>query len=217
MNVGRILGLLFIVAVCLVCALWAVVSGPQQSPPTVVSSARPSATGTAPASANDLVPATPSANGATMHQASRWVYPPTGDALRQTDLACIRATNRLDFPFPYQGGSSAEFCFRRRGGERGELEAYVSVSRGQFVCHASDCSVALKVDDRPVVESRGDPAADGSSDIIFLRRASQVRQRLQRAGRFIIEATFYRSGTRQMVFEGAQGLVWPPSRASPRP
>jgi hypothetical protein len=146
---------------------------------------------------------------ATEAAQSRWRYDRSVDDMRGTATltACITASSRLTFQFPYQGGSSAELCLRQTGRT---FDAFISVSRGQFICHVSDCPIALKVDEGAVIEVGGNPPDSAAHDIVFLRRGSTVRQSLVRARRFIVEATFYREGARQIVFEGAQGLVWPP-------
>lgn len=208
-QAGNVLGLLVIAGACGVCSLWSSsanrdgrTSSPEQvRAPLVVADPAPS--GASPR----VAPA--GAGGAGAETPSRWRYHRSVDEMRGTETrtACITATNRLEFQFPYQGGSTAELCLRQKGRT---FDVFVAVSRGQLICHLGDCPIALKVDDGAVIEVGGDPPDSAAHDMAFLRRGSTVRQKLLRARRFVVEATFYRDGARQMVFEGAQGLIWPP-------
>lgn len=207
-KLGNVLGLLAIAGACGVCTLgWGISGRGDQGSSPQQSQAPSTVPGCAPAATSPLV--TPNAATADAVMPSRWRYDRSTDDMRGTETrtACITASDRLMFQFPYQGGSSAELCLRQRGRA---FDAFISVSRGQFICHLRDCPIALKVDEGAVIELGGDPPDSAAHDIVFLRRGSTLRQKLLRARRFIVEATFYREGARQIVFEGAQGLVWPP-------
>lgn len=204
-KLGNVLGLLAIAGTCGVCSLWWSFEKREDERQSLRQSQAPS---TAPSSPPGLVPNAP-APAAAGPTPSRWRYDRSVDEMRGTETrtACITASERLTFRFPYQGGSSAELCLRQKGRT---FDVFVAVSRGQFICHLRDCPIALKVDEGAVIEVGGDPPESSSHNMVFLRRGSTVRQKLLRARRFIVEATFYREGARQIVFEGAQGLVWPP-------
>lgn len=139
---------------------------------------------------------------------TRWQYSRRRDEMRNanTDLACISSTNELRFDFPYQGGSSAEICFRQS--PQHGFDAWVRVEPGQFTC-LMDCVVRVKFDDGEIQTFSAAGSSDGSANIVFISNAQRFLTGTQRSARVVVEANFYQAGSHQMVFENAGGLEWP--------
>jgi len=137
-----------------------------------------------------------------------WFYTHQRDEMRGTtiDVACAGSTNRLQFRFPYAGGATAHVCLRQTPGIG--LDAWVSIDRGQFVCHRN-CSIQVKIDDGPVTEWSVSRAESGTPTMMFVDDAQRFLAAVRRARRVVIEGTFYQVGPQQMVFEDVSGLEWP--------
>ncbi|WP_162950209.1 hypothetical protein [Rhizobium jaguaris] len=134
--------------------------------------------------------------------AGAWSYHQDSDKMRGTTTyyATLRSDNEVDFSFPYQGGSHGTLGLRTDGGHK--LDAYLMVSKGQFMCSSLDEDiVAVKFDDGPVQNFRCSRSDDGSSDVIFLNDEVNFLTQLKSASKLIIEARFFQEGTRQFVFD----------------
>lgn len=151
---------------------------------------------------------TPPSSEMPAQPVSRWRYSRERDEMRNanTDIACIRSSNELEFEFPYQGGSNADICFRQS--PQYGFDAWVRIERGQFTC-LMDCTVRVKFDDGEIQSFSAGGASDGSADIVFISNASRFLTGARQATRIVVEAEFYQAGANQMVFEDASGLEWP--------
>lgn len=167
----------------------------------------PSSTDPAPTTEQQIAEA-PAKSAEPPEPSSRWRYTQRHDEMRNanTNVACIASTNELEFDFPYQGGSSAEICFRQS--PQHGFDAWVRVERGQFTC-LMDCVVRVKFDDGEIQTFSASGSSDGSADIVFISNASRFLTGARQASRVVVEANFYQSGSHQMVFENAGGLEWP--------
>lgn len=118
--------------------------------------------------------------------------------------AQITATNGLVFDFPYQGGSIVSLTIRR---VKGETNAFLSVSKGQFVSDYSNPMVRIKIDNKPTASYSTSAASDGSPDVLFINSAQRLIGALRGSKRATIEAQFYQEGNHKMEFN-TKGFVW---------
>jgi hypothetical protein len=137
----------------------------------------------------------------------RWSYDEGADQMRGTrwKTATVDALGKLDFAFPYNGGSTASIELRQMGKRQDVL---LMVSKGQFMCHVDGCSIAVKFDDGPVTQYSAAESDDGSNDHIFIEGTAGFTAKLKKATSVTIEAEFFQEGNRQMTFP-VQGLRWP--------
>ena len=138
---------------------------------------------------------------------SRWQYSETTDEMRGTTAkhASVISDNELDFEFPYGRGNSTTLTLRK---DRG-TDVILAIEKGQFLCNGftDDSYVSVKFDDGPIQRYNCTRASDGSSDVAFIRNSGRFITALKTAERVVVEAEFYQSGRRQIIFS-TQGLLW---------
>lgn len=125
-----------------------------------------------------------------------------GTVNRWTERA---SSNAVRFDFPYAGGSRVYLRLQQNGAEQTRLVFWVT--RGQFSC-ASDCAIALKLDDGDVMTLR--TFAGDRPDVLFVGEhvfGADLLERLKSARRAMVELPFYREGERQFDFD-LRGLRW---------
>lgn len=136
-----------------------------------------------------------------------WSYSEQEDEMSGNKMyfATTRSTNRLDFEFPYNGGSYFDLIIRNMG--KGN-EVILKVSKGQFMTSISSSeNVRVKFDDGELGNYSFNSAADGSSDVIFLNNSDWFIKQLKKANKLKIEAPFFNEG-RQVIKFDVEGLEW---------
>ncbi|WP_421504429.1 hypothetical protein [Erwinia rhapontici] len=118
--------------------------------------------------------------------------------------------NKVNFEFPYNGGSSMSIVLRSKKielkeGQKPEdlvpTEAMLVISKGQFLCSSfSECHVSVKFDNEKVQKFSMGGAADGSSNVIFFKNSSEFIKKLQSHKTLFIEAPFFQAGDQQFKF-----------------
>ena len=159
--------------------------------------------GTAPATPAEVA----SLQAAALADGPRWSYEDGADKMRGTHWASatVDATEKLDFSFPYNGGSTPSLEVRQRGKH---VDVILLVSKGQFLCRVDGCSVEVKFDDGGVARYYAGEADDGETNLIFIEGAPEFVTKLKKAKTVTIEAQFFQEGNRQMTFP-VKGLRWP--------
>lgn len=163
--------------------------------------AAPAATGTA----------TADATAGAANDGSSWTYTTDKDEVRNAtnSFASITSDNKVDFDFPYNGGSSLQMTVRHD--HRGD-NVYFTISKGQFVCGIESCSGEMNVDGATRRLSLS-TSSDGSSDTLFANGEAGIIKALKTGKKIIVELPFYQSGNQQFTFTTAKGLTWPPAKA----
>lgn len=136
-----------------------------------------------------------------------WSYSDGRDEMRQTKIrvASIESPEKLDFPFPYNGGSTATLRIQKH---KNQTTIWLAVDKGQLLCSfTGDTVIPVKFDSGKVQEYRCLNAQGGASNTFALQPASRFLSKLKASKKVIIEATFFRSGARQIGFE-VEGLDW---------
>jgi len=166
-------------------------------------------------SGNVSAPAAPGTAATTSPDAtadgSSWTYSSDKDAVRNTtnDYASITSDNKVEFDFPYNGGSTLTMTVRHD--HRGD-NVYFEISKGQFVCGVETCSGEMNVDGATRRLTLAG-ASDGSANILFASGEAGIIKALKSGKKIIVEVPFYQSGNRQFTFTTAKGLVWPPAKS----
>ena len=135
-----------------------------------------------------------------------WVYENRMDAEEgTTHKASITSPTRLQFGFPYEGGSSATLIIRKRDTETATV--YLRVSRGQFNKSFQGGNVRITFDGKAPQTYAYSAAANGSATVIFFDAATALIRKLQTAQNTTIDVTFSNQGNRKIEFRTA-GLRW---------
>ena len=129
-----------------------------------------------------------------------WSYHTSNDEMTgvQRKTACTTSTNELEFAFPYNGGSEGELCFRRRGKS---LDAWVQVTKGQFICGVEDCVLHLKFDNGPIQGFSAVQSKTDETGFLFLEPASRLLTLASRAKQLRLQADYFQEGQKVLYFE----------------
>ena len=131
-----------------------------------------------------------------------WKISTSKDEMRgSTDtFASIESDNEVEFEFPYHGGSTLSIVVRES--QKFGTDVYLLISDGQFIGNAFDGSnyVTIKFEDGPLQKYYFDDAADGSTNVIFLRKEKELIAKFKTAKKIMIEAPFFDSGSKQFTF-----------------
>ena len=120
-------------------------------------------------------------------------------------FASVEAKEKLQFNFPYAGGSTATFMIRKKDGKTSLL---LLISKGQFhYNYGEQKQVRIRFDDTPAKNYNYSEASDGSSDVIFLNDEKGILAQIKASKKMLIEAEFYQEGNRTMEFN-VEGLKW---------
>jgi hypothetical protein len=122
----------------------------------------------------------------------------------QSRLAHLSSLNKLDFGFPYAGGSRGSLMIRQR--KTDGLRVLFGISKGQIVCPLS-CTVRVRFDEKSPMTFTGTPPQDHSSDSLFLAPASKFVSELAKAKKTLVEVSYYQSGSLVSEFK-TEGFVW---------
>lgn len=139
--------------------------------------------------------------------AQSWVYSDATDKMsgKPIKFADIHSSNEFSLGPPYEGAQRA--TLRLRTHPRFGKDVMLSISRGQFMCTSSDCSVTARFDDgKPLTFTANEPA-DHSSNMLFIDNHDRFVAGARKARRLLIEVRFFREGNRTMEFD-VQGLKW---------
>ncbi len=147
----------------------------------------------------------PTETATAQNAASRWEYTSQTDEMSGTPVktACLLSSNRLEFGFPYNGGSQALICLRSR--KNGD--AYVMIDKGQFQCGFDACNVKIKFDNEPTRNFTAVRAADGSPNILFIVGYGPFLSSIKQAKHVKLQALFYQAGEQVMEFD-TSALQW---------
>lgn len=136
-----------------------------------------------------------------------WTYFDNTDKVsgKQIHFASVDALELLEFGFPYNGGSTATIQLRKH--PRHGTDVILHVDKGQFVCGVEECAVMVRFDDGRAERYRAVGPSDYSSTELFIEPASKFIGSAKKAKQVVIEANFYQSGDRAMVFP-VEHLTW---------
>lgn len=112
--------------------------------------------------------------------------------------------NQVQFGLPY-GESDGKIILRQAAKS---LDVMLTVDQGQFICNPfENDTVVVKFDGGAIQHFACAEAADGSTNVIFLRNAARFVRELKKSNRVQIEAEFFQAGLQQLAFNSA-GLKW---------
>ena len=112
----------------------------------------------------------------------------------------IESENRVEFAFPYQGGSSLRLWLARnaKGGEG----VMVELTRGQLLClRPVLCAALIRIDDRPTERFALGRMEDMSPARLRVVDGDRLMRAMMGARRMAVEVTVYREGAPQFLFD----------------
>ena len=120
----------------------------------------------------------------------------------------IVSDNRVDFDFPYNGGSAMRIDVRYM--KQYGTDVILTISKGQFSgsAYSGDNYVNIKFDNGAIKKYYFNEPEDASSDCVFLRKKSELIKSFSTAHDIMIEAPFFQAGRRVFKFHVDKPLKW---------
>jgi hypothetical protein len=124
---------------------------------------------------------------------TKWQYWIENDEMTEekSQFAEVMSLNYAVFKFPYEGGSHMFVTLRNKNGKK---EVILRIDKGQFVSPFNNDFIKLKFDEEKPINVTYNPAADGSSDIVFLNSSKRIIEKLKKAKILKVQAMFYDEG-----------------------
>lgn len=134
---------------------------------------------------------------------NNWQSNTSTDEMRGTRSNTVmnESINKVNFEFPYNGGSNLTLMVRNKAGEK---DVIITISKGQFLCGLMDgCEIGFKFDNNPVQSITMVGTDSHDSDVLFIKypkTANQIIQNIKKSKKVIIEPKFYQEGSKQFTF-----------------
>ena len=160
----------------------------------------PTATRSAPASGTALATTEPA-------EATTWTYENRVEAENEpiTHRASVTSPTRLQFGFPYTGGSTVRLGIRER---EGDALVSLHVKNGVFNRSFEGGNIQIRFDNGPPITYPYAAAENGSATVIFLDKPGAIIRKLKSSRSVVVNLDFYNQGNRQFTFNTAN-LRWP--------
>jgi hypothetical protein len=120
-------------------------------------------------------------------------------------LAALISQNRLQFAFPFSGGSYGILVVDQK---TGHLNVLLRIEKGQFICDGiSGSAIAVKFDEGSLRNYTCRTPSDGTTNVISIRPSHRFVEALKRSHHATIEAEFFTEGEQKLAFN-TTGLRW---------
>ena len=142
--------------------------------------------------------------GATPKAGDQWNYAEEVDEMtgKVSYTATLRSQNTVEFSFPYNGPQRGTLTIRRH--PRWGNDALFSIERGQLLCPSYDgCSVLVRFDESDPLRFTARPAADHSTETIFISNYDRLLARLEKAKKVRVSPNVYQQGNVLFTFDVA--------------
>ena len=147
----------------------------------------------------------PQQGGGSSAQAGTWRYGKTTDRSgKPVYKASLTASNRLQFAYPYTGGSTATLTIRKGADD---TYVYLEVSNGQFNRSFQSGSARVRFDGSPAVTYTLSAAENGRANIVFFDASPTLVDRIKAAHALTIDVSFPSQRVQTIDFRTA-GLRW---------
>ena len=136
---------------------------------------------------------------------STWVYEtPENEMGEKSNLARVMSSNKVNFDFPYNGGSLGSVTFRKKGND---LSAMFIITKGQIDFDYDGTYARIKFDDESPIKWEISQSASSDSEIAFFENEKKLLEKFKKAKKVVVELPFYQSGNKQFSFN-TEGLTF---------
>lgn len=132
----------------------------------------------------------------------QWIYNQQNDEMSKGTIyqAYVQSTNIVNFDFPYSGPQRGTLVLRTH--PRHGKDIIFRIEKGQFLCTSYEgCTVLIRFDDGEPVKYSGTPAADNSTETIFIKNYSKFVGQMLKAKKIRIAANIYKEGSPAFEFD----------------
>lgn len=140
---------------------------------------------------------------------ANWEYSNSEDKMTggKATYAEAKSDNSLSLEFPYQGPNYGYLNIRSH--PKYGLSVYLVIDKGQILCrHYDNCKISVRFDSDRAQYFAGRPAADHSSNVVFLGQATGFLARAKKAKKILIQTTIYQAGDQVFEFTFSSPLKW---------
>lgn len=117
----------------------------------------------------------------------------------------IKSINKVEFGFPYEGGSTLSIVLLKR---KGVSKVLLQIDKGQFMSsYNNENTIRIKFDKEKPRNYRFSNESTGDTKTIFLNNSYSIIEKLKKSKNVIIEVEFYSEGTNQFEFN-VEKLKW---------
>ncbi len=141
----------------------------------------------------------------TKDEVITWVYEtPENEMGEKTEMARVMSTNKVDFEFPYNGGSLGSVTFRKKGKD---LSAMFVVTKGQIDFDYDGTYARIKFDDEAPIKWEISQSSTSDSELAFFENEKKLLEKFKKSKKVVVELPFYQSGNSQFTFN-TEGLTF---------
>ena len=134
-----------------------------------------------------------------------WVYKVDTDKAtsKHSYIALAKATNKLNFASPYDGGSTGTVMVKSVGKKN---EVVLTIDKGKFV-GGDEHPVSVKFDERFPIKFEATETSKDTPNVLTIEPSSRFIRKLKRSKKLIVQVEFYASGYKEMEFD-VRDLKW---------
>ncbi len=143
----------------------------------------------------------------TEKAASNWNYTESVDEMEGTKwfFAQTESINKINFEFPYEGGSYGTLGIRKKNGK---TDVFLKISKGQFMpSYSGDKNLTIKLDEGKSFTASYSSPTDGSSDFIFIEGSKVLVNKIKSSKSLKLKVDFYQQSGEILNFK-TDGLIW---------
>lgn len=138
---------------------------------------------------------------------TKWEYSEEIDKMEGTTtyFAELPSTNKINFKFPYKGGSTLSINLRNKGAGN---EVYLYLDKGQIMPSLrGEKAMKFKFDDESTINYSYTTASGAANNYVFLDKKKEIINKLLKAKKVMIEIEIFNEGLNVFEYD-AEGLVW---------
>lgn len=136
---------------------------------------------------------------------AEWRISSFNDEMRDitTEVISTESNNKVEFDFPYNGGSSLNLTIRKQNNKLNGI--ILIISKGQFVCGLYSCKGSVRFDKvgkkGKVEEITLEKSKNGKPNLLFITYEEWFMKKMLNSDSLIIELPFYNHGRRQFTLD----------------
>lgn len=138
---------------------------------------------------------------------TKWQFSEEIDKMEGTTtyFAELPSTNKINFKFPYKGGSTLSINLRNKGAGN---EVFLYLDKGQIMPSLmGEKSMKFKFDDENTIMYSYTTATGASNNYVFMAKEKEIINKLMKSKKVMIELEIFNEGMNVFEYD-SEGLVW---------
>lgn len=131
-------------------------------------------------------------------EVNTWVKDSTVNDMGEKNVFyTVEANDKVNFNFPYQGGSTGTLLVRTKNGQK---SAMFTIDKGQIDTDYDGTYIRVKFDDEAPVKWLMAESSTGNSDVLFFENENKLISKLKTSKKVVLEIPFFQNGNKQFTF-----------------